>query len=327
MPFAEQLITTATQYLNTGFNADYFVPGFIHKICLIPRGTNITQAQAQAFYATAQAGIANNTDALRWYPIGNFTAIEDKSNEAVINTSPIGSFTFVRDGKLHVEFTLGGVGLQYINKLRRKFHLKQAAYDMLIFDKDANVVQGTKAAANSSGNVTRGYSLELITVHPYKFNTGSEETKFKISFVFRDIEEFGERASIIAVPESQPLIDLEGLKDLEFQTFPTPYQVLTSSVAKIRITTGGGATDLFDTYGTALAALSANFSFRDPSNNALSCTVTADTATKTMTFTFSGTPYSSLASGTIIDCYSPTVSQLSGGSIPGFANSAFQLTK
>ena len=325
--YAEQFNMTSSQYLNTGVNSQYLVPGFIHKVMLVPKDTMITQTQSQSMYATAQAGIANNTDSSRWFPIGNFTAMEDKSSKAVVNTTSIGSFVFIRDGKYHIEFTYMRGGVQLHNKLRKKFHLQQDSWEMLIVDKDTNCFMGTKPALNSSGYVTKGYTLEQIYVEQYDFNNATDEAKFRIGFVFADVDEFNERISIIQVPDSQPLMLLNGLKDLEFQTFPAPYQVLTAAVAKLRVTTGGGATDLYTLYGSALVAITAQFSFRDASGNALTCTITLDATTQTLIFTFSGAAYTALASGAIIDCFSPTITQLIAGSIPGYANTSFQLTK
>lgn len=324
--YAEQFNMTKDQYFNTGVNSQYLVPGFIHKVILVPKDTNITQTQAQSMYATAQAGIINNTDASRWYPIGNFTAMEDKSSKAVVNTTPIGSVVFIRDGKYHLEFTYMRGGIQLHNKLRKKFHLQQDVYELLMIEKDSNSILGTKPALNSSSYVTKGYSLEQIYVEQFDFNNATDEAKFRIGFVFADVDEFNERISIIQVPDAQPLMLLNGLKDLEFQTYPAPYQALTAGVAKLRVTTGGGATDLYTTYGSALVALTANFSFRDASGNALTCTVALDATTQTLSFTFSGAAYTALASGAIIDCYSPTISQMTA-TIPGFANTWFQLTK
>lgn len=325
MPYAENY-SQFRQYLNTGVNAQYLIPGFIHKLIPIPKDKNFTQSECQSMFATLLALISNNADSLRAYPIGNFTGMEDKSSKATINTTPVGTYVFIKDGKYHIEFTYTKGGIQLHNKLRRMFHGAQDLFDVLIVDKDTNCIMGTKPALNALNYTTKGYTLDLIYVEQYDFNNANDEAKFKIGFVFADVDEFNERVSIVQVPETQPLMTLNGLKDLEFVTFPQPYQPLTAGVAKVRITTGGGATELYDLYAAQLVALTANFTFRDASNNALTCAVSLDAATKTLVFTFSGASFTALTTGAIISCYSPSISQMTA-TIPGFANGYFELTK
>lgn len=313
-------------YNNTGVNAAHLVPGLIHKIFWVPKKKQFTQTETQSMYATMQALISHATDSLRCYPMGNFVSMEDKSTQATINTSGYNTSIFVKDGKFHFELAFHAGGVQLYNKIRKMFHNAQHLFDLVILDKDTNTLIGTKPVLNTSNYTFKGLTPELIYVDKFTWNSGNDLTTFKIGFVLADTDELIERIAIVQVPDSQPLLALDGLLDLEFNTYPQPYQVLTSSVAKVRITTGGGATDLFDLYGSALAALSANFTFKDASNNTLTCTVTAEAATKTMVFTFSGAAYTALSSGAIISCWSPTIAQMTA-TIPGFANSYFELTK
>lgn len=319
--YADQFSQGNPNY-NTGLVGQYLIPGTIHKLFLIPKDTNLTQAQLQTFVSTANAGISNNTQSSRWYPLGgNFTDMEDKSSDASIGTSGYGVPIYQRDGKYYVEFTYNRGGIQYHNMLRLLFHLQQDAYDVLILDRDTNTIMGTKS--NTTGSVMKGYTLDLIEVPQYKFNNGQDIAKFRIGFAFQNIEEFNERFTSYQVPITEnDLMQLNGLKNLEFQL----YQALTAGVAKMRVTTGWGAIDLYSLYGSALATLTANWTFKDASNNTLTCTVATDATTNTLSFTFSGAAYTALASGAIITCTTPSISQMTA-TIPGYANASFTLTK
>lgn len=333
MPYAEIFSQNATYY-NTGVNKDYLVPGFPHKLFFIPKDKQFTQTEEAVMFATLLAGISNNAAESRIYPLGNFTAMDDKSTDPVISTTSIGSQVFIRDGKYVLEFTYTKGGIQLHNKIRAMFHNAQDRFDLLWADKDTNTLIGTKAAANTSNYTKKGLTIDLIYVKQMKLNDGSAESKFMIGIVLSDPDEINERISISQLDQiASPLMSLNGLKDLEFVTFPQPYQVLTAGVAKIRITTGGGATELYSviasgttTFASALVALTANFSFKDAANNTLTCAVSLDAATNTLVFTFSGAAYTALGSGAPITCFSPTISQMTA-TIPGFANSSFTLYK
>lgn len=324
MPNAINDISNTPTYMNTGLVKDFLKPGFIHEIVLIQKDKQFTRTEMESAYSTFTSLINNNTDSLRAYPIGNFVAMDNKSSEAVITTSGIGTSTFVRDGKYHLVFEYEKGGLNFHNMLRR-FHNQQDSFDLVILDKDNNAMLGTQPVLNTSNFVFQGYKLDLIYVPQMDWNDASNGAKFRIGFVFSDVEEMNERLAYKVVPSTQPVLSLRGLKNLEFPYQP-PYQALTSSVAKLRVTTGFGATDLYDLYAAALVALTANWSFRDAANNALTCTVSLDATTKTLVFTFSGAGYTGLASGAIISCYTPTISQMAA-TIPGFANGFFELTK
>jgi len=317
-------ISLAPDYVNTGEIQDFLEPGFTHRIILIPKGKKFTQAEMQTPYATLLALISNNTNSLRAYPIGNFIGLDDKSTEATIVTSATGRSTWVKDGQYHHVYEYDKGGANYDNFLAN-FQNAQDYFDLLILDKDNNAMIGTRPVLNTSNYVLQGFSLDLIYNPLMKWNNGADPTRHYIGFAFSDTDEFKKRLVYKVIPDSQPVLSLVGLKNLEFAYQP-PYQALTSSVAKLRVTTGGGATDLYDLYGAALVALTANWSFRDASNNSLTCTVSLDAATKTLVFTFSGAGYTGLASGAVIQCYTPTISQMAA-TIPGFANGYFELTK
>lgn len=334
MPQYAEIFQLNSSNFNTGVNKDYLLPGFIHKGIFIPKDRTFTQTEESTLFDVILAGISASTPETRFYPVGNFIGMENKSTDETVATSPIGVPVYVQDGKYGMEWTFTKGGIQLFNKMRKMFHNAQDRFDFLWIDKDTNCVIGTKAAANSLNQTKKGLTIDLIYVKKMEFNTGSANAVFKIGIILSDPDEISERISITQCDaDAKPLMQLNGLKDLEFQTFPQPYQVLTSSIAKIRITTGGGATDLFSviasgatTFSTALVALTANFTFKDASNNTLTCAVSLDTATNTLVFTFSGAAYASLGTGAPITCSSPTIAQMAA-TIPGYANSTFTLYK
>ena len=333
MPYAENYSTNSANF-NIGVNKDYLVPDFIHKGCFIPKDKHFTQSEEQTMFATLLALISSDTPDTRIYPFGNIIDFNGKSTDAVVTTSAVGTPLFVHDGKYGMQFTWSKGGIQLFNKIRKMFHLAQDRFDFIWFDKAANCVIGTKAAGNTLNRTKKGFTIDLIQVEKMEFNTGNEGAKFRMTIILSDPDEITERISITQCDaDLEPLMSLNGLKDLEFVTYPQPYQVITSGVAKVRITTGGGATELFSlmasgstTFASALVALTASFVFKDASNNTLTCAVSLDATTNTIVFTFSGAAFTALTSGAIITCTSPTITQMNA-TIPGYANSTFYLKK
>lgn len=327
MPLYMNNIVPSTNFINTGTLQRAFEQGSIQELILIPKGKKFTQTEVGSLYATLSAGIIAAADANRFYPIGDFIGMEDKSSEETITTTDVGGFRFGKDGKFHWVFKWYKGGMNYDQMLRKAFHLAQDNYDVLFVDKDANAIVGVKPLANTSSFTLQGFSMDLLYMRMPKINDFTKATEHSFGISLADTDEYIERMAYFVVPQSQPIMGLRGLRNLEFNVDPFPYQVITSSVAKVRLTTDGGAVDLYDTYSAALVALSANFTFSaDVGGTTLVCTVSAEAATKTMVFTFSGAAYTALATGAVINCSTPTIAQMTA-TIPGFANATFQLTK
>lgn len=314
-------ISLAPIYVNTGTLKSYLQPGFIYKICLIPKGTKFTATQVAAMYTTLQSGIANNSDSARYYPIGNFIGMEDKSTEATIVTSATGKSTFVKDGQYMFVFEYDSGGMNF-DIMLKKFQNAQDYFDVLFFDQSNNAVLGCTPAANTSSQVLQGYSLDLIYSLLPKWNDGNNPTTHKIAIALNDSDQITRRFAYKVLPDNQPLMELEGLRNLEFPL----YSSISAGVAKTRVTTDGGAIDLYDLYAAALVTLTASWTFKDATNTTLTCTVSLDATTKTLVFTFSGAAYTALASGSVITCTTPTISQMTA-TIPGFGNNSFTLVK
>lgn len=322
MPNYINNISKAPQYVNTGLDKNYLVLDFPYQVMLIPKGKQFTQTEMATPYSTLVSLCSAATDAARGYPIGPFIGMDDKSTDAVMTTSATGSMQYVRHGKIgwELEYDKGGMNMEEILTF---FHDNQDAFDLLIFNKATNGIIGTTPPANTSSYVLKGFTLEQIYVPTAKWNTGNEASKHRIGFIFGNTEEFrNNRLAYQQVPLTQDIMSIVGLKNLEF----VQYSPMSSSVIKFRITTFMGATDLYDLYATALVALTANFSFRDESNNALTCTVSADAATKTLVFTFSGAAFTALTTGALITGFSPTIAQMTA-TVPGYANTSWQFTK
>lgn len=335
MSVFSNIITCNTANSNTGVPQCSFDFGLIEKVILVPKGTKFTQTEVQSLY-TKLSGMAQGTayaypytaagsEQSRAYPIGKFIGIEDKSSETTINTTNYGSVVLGKKGQFHYVFEYKNGGMNY-DVMLNTFESDQTAYDCLLLDKAKNAVIGTTPDYNTSGYVLQGLSLDLIYCPLPKISTGSEATKHYLGLVFTDANELLQSMAYFALPTSQRVGNIVGLRNFEMTTMGvTTPATGGGTTLKIRVTTDGGAVDLTATYGSAIAALYANFTVAKTSDGgattyAISAGAYAPT-TQTINFTIATLP----ATGTELIITSPTIAQLTS-TVPGFGNSTYVFT-
>jgi hypothetical protein len=281
---------------------------------LVPKNSQYTQTQIQTLQATLQAQAYNTTESLRGYPIGIFNNIEDKSSETTINTTGFGGTIMGKKGKFHFVWQYSNGGMNY-DVMLNTFEDAQDSYDVLLFDKTTNAVIGTKPAENTSSYVLKGFSLDLIYCPLPKLNADGT-TIHSIGLCFADSWEMMRDMAYYVLPSSQKVNSINGLRNLELSVHTS----FTGTTGKVRVTTDGGAVDLYDTYGSALAALTFT-AFNHTTGQAHTVTsVTATALTKTLNFVMA-----SMTTGQIITIYSPTVTAMTS-TVPGFANGEVTFT-
>lgn len=322
------IISCNTANSNTGVPQCSFDFGLIEKVVLVPKGTKFTQTEIQTLYsklsgmclgsAYAYPYTAAGSEASRAYPIGKFIGIEDKSSETSINTTNYGSVTLGKKGQFHYVFEYKNGGMNY-DVMLNTFENAQGAYDCLLLDKAQNAVIGTKPDQNTAGYVLQGLALDLIYCPLPKIANGTDATRHYIGLVFADSNELLRSMAYYELPSTQKVSSIVGLRNLELSL----HTAITGGVAKYRVTTDGGAVDLYDTYGSALATLAANWS---ATNNTAGTTPTlaiaATAATKTLNITYSvNVPLT----GEEVVLNTPTIAQMTA-TVPGFGQASFTHT-
>jgi hypothetical protein len=323
--YVNGLIGNQDTYSNTGPLQYSFDLSKIEKVYLIPKGLKFTQSDVKSLYTkltgtSAIGSVGYSVAEQRGYPIGDFIGCENKSSEATTTTTGYGATTFAKEGKFVWEFEWKKGGFNY-HKMLKTFQNAQEAFDLLIFDIEKNTIVGTTpylTGSSATNYVLAGISLELILLPLPKINTGSNTTQHYIQFSLADSTELTRRMAVVELPQSQPLNAIKGYRNLEF----VEHTNTTAGTYKARITTDGGAYDLATLYGTALAALTANFSaYNETTGTTPTVTVTYAAATGTINFALT---VSVPSSGDIVTITPPTISQLSA-TIPGFASAPFTI--
>jgi len=314
MAFYTNIISCNTANSNTGVPQCSFDFGEVSKIMLVPKGYSLTQTDIQTLYATLQAKAYNSTESSRGYPIGIFTNIEDKSSETTLTQTGFGNTQMGKKGKFHFLWQYQNGGMNY-DVMLNTFEDAQDSYDVLLFDKTANAIIGTKPAENTSSYVLKGLSLDLIYCPLPKLNADGT-TIHSIGLCFADSWELLKDMAYYVLPASQKVNSIVGLRNLELSV----HTAFTGTTGKIRITTDGGAIDLYDLEADDLDALTWT-AWNHTTGAAHTVTsVTATAATKTLNFVMGA-----MTAGHIITIYSPTVTAMTS-TVPGYGNGRVNFT-
>ena len=309
------LITCNTANGNTGIPQCSFDWTTIEYFMLVPKNYMMTQTEIQTAFATLQAKAYNSTESLRGYVIGKFIGFEDKSTETTIDTDGYGGVSLGTDGKFHWVFEYKNGGMNY-DILLNTFKNAQDAYDVIFFDKGANAIVGTTPSSNTSGYVFKGLSLELLYMPLPKKE--ANKVRHYIGIQLADSDELLKDMAYYVLPNSQKVGKIVSLRNMELQ----PHTNFTTTSGKLRVTADGGAVSLGPSYGTALAALHANWSIvRNDTGAAIAITsITYTAATDSFNFV-----NASIAAGIEITITTPTVAQMTS-TVPGFGNASIVLT-
>ena len=294
---------------NTGIQTCSWTPSNITGAILVPAGKSYTATDVSVLWTTLQADCANNTPSSRIYPIGAFKAIEDKSSDVQIESDGYGGKSFVRDGDYEWMFEYKN-GFCFYQKLRT-FHTKNSSFDVMFIDEVNNVLWGTE---NADGELA-GFGLELLIVPNIKINTGSNATKYYISFGLSDPTELNDSSYTVQFPNNQKLVKLAGLLDTTITAGTTASGGAGEVV--VTATSSCGAVDLVELYPSDIVDTTVWHVWNRTTNLAVVVTgasITAGVLTLTTTI-------ASHAPSDVLEIYLGDASALVTAGIVGFAAS------
>jgi hypothetical protein len=196
-------------------------------------------------------------------------------------------------------------------------------------DKNSWWAYRAAAAANTPNTNPLKGEMALLTIQGNGFEDGANAATgvctFDLSFI--SVDDFEKRSVYMSLPDLSTG-DLEGLKDVML----SEPQAHTSNVHKIKMTIPvpkvGGDINIYDDYGTAIAALTHTAFTGATFTTALTITSMAvDSTLKCLTATYDTTLYTALPSGAKIKHVPPTVAALVAASVTGIEIGTIIMTK
>lgn len=304
---------------NTGFTSCFYTPGLLEATILTPHGHEFTPSEVSDMLTTLQDGLAKDAKADRFQMIKTFVGMEDKSSEAVYETTGYGGQRKIRNGKYiwQFEYIKGGGCL---HKKISSLDNKQDLFDVIFVDTENNCLLGV----TTEDGKFRGFTMELLDVPNFKINTGGSDTKFYVQFALQDPKEMNLNFGIVSFDKSVSLLtELDSLIDTELSVQTA---MNSTGVAKIKVYDSCGGTNLTDTYSTELATSSLWTLTRKSSGAGITISsVSFDSALKCITIDADHTDGDYLAGADAILTLGD-VSDLVGAGILGHANASITIT-
>lgn len=282
-------------------------------IIRVPASFELT-AEQMATTATVltalRALVANDTKALRGYPYPPQVTFTDNSTDTTYQTFGSGSVIPANDGMYDwmFQFTKGGACLS--NKLRG-FNSNSGGH-FLVIDAAGNLY-GTKVGTSLKG-IPANYiftdklkvaAYEAVTIYAYRVSFRPNYFNENLAFVNLSLAD---------------LLALSGLQDI----VPSQQGVApVANVFRVKLTTGCGGVDLYDTFATELADVD-NFVVRQTAtgNQVTITSVTAEANTKSFVFTLNASDPDYVAGGPFT-VYGSTVSALAANGVVGYEIGSF----
>lgn len=290
-------IECGTNVKNTGVCDCFLDPKLISGAILIPKARVLTQAEVNAIQATLE-GLVEAPKASRIFPIQNFVAVTDSSEEPTNQTFGYGSIEPVREGNYNLIFQYRQGGVNLSNALR-SFNGLTAKYAVL-FIENQNILIGTKKADINGADGIAGIPLEVLYNFPWKVNDGTNLASYRIQFGFRP-EWVNENIAFAKVATTDYMLsELVGIEDITLTIVATDEALDT---VDITATTDCGSTNLYDLFDDELAQATA-WIVKDAAGNLITHTVAKNTATEGWTITYTT---AELTEGDTIELAAPTV--------------------
>ena len=276
---------------NTGLPSQVLIPKTIIGGILLPKAYAVSAANlaTSALFITEMQRLTTLAKASRAYPLGPFTDTAEKSEEDVYVKSNYGVSTFVREGKVMLNFamTAGGIGLQ--NALRSFNQTK--AHTILLYDSE-NTVLGTKDGAGGM----KGFEIEEFMAKAWKVSDGTKPAVFAIDIMFANTRELNDDIVFIKL-DTGFHGNVKGILDLVIEKVSS-----TGSKAVVKVMTKLSKTNLYSFYKTELAA-PAVWAADNAGVTAAISAVTGTDATETfeLTLTVASTTHLSLVSAALLE--------------------------
>lgn len=255
----------ATDKKNTGTGDCPLILKFIRGAIEVPGDKIFTAAELATPEATLKALLfAGKSD--RIYPIGGFKTLTDATEDPTFQTLGDGSQQPVREGNYNWTFQYIRGGICMSNALRSR---NGASVSVLFYDQD-NVIFGTRVddGTGTGSFGLQGVPLDVFYAYPWKANDGSNvmSTRVQMQFLPGYINE-----SIGYIKADFQVDSLNGLQNINLKVAAGP----ATGVVQILALSGCSQTNLFDLYGTELAAAALWEAFRNDTGAILTITSVA----------------------------------------------------
>lgn len=144
---------------------------------LTPKGYQLSAAQLADLQASLIADATTDTKSARIFPIGNFVANTDSSEDLVVQSTNYGFKFPVREGVEDWSFQYVAGGLTLHQQLRK---FNGSGHDFLFFDSE-NKILGTKGSEAGS---LKAIPNIYVWAKPWKANDGTKVAEYLLQFVF-----------------------------------------------------------------------------------------------------------------------------------------------
>ena len=292
-------LVCSTNSKNTGFGSCVEEWKQIAGAFLFDNPRTFTDVELAVLQATLLAAANNNSKSARMYPLHNFVGITDSSESVVIETFNYGPKAIVRDGDYDwtFQFTDGG------NCLQQAARSHNGKKWILFYDKDYKILGYNKLGSMAT------IPLQFFYAHPWKPATGANAAQYMIQMVFLPKYINEERAFIKA--DFDPA-EIEGLQDVDIVVNSWDQD---TGIANVTLQKACGAENMYDDYGTQIAA-TANFTAVDDAGNAVTVEAVAKVpASKTFDITLT---LADLPEDGIVTLSGAAVSVLTAANVPGY---------
>lgn len=264
---------------NTGVCDCFLDPKLLTGAILIPKSRVLTQAEITDIQATLEA-LALTTKALRIFPIQNFVAVTDSSEEPTEQTFGYGTIEPVREGKYNLIFQFRTGGVQLSNSLR-SFNGLTSKYAVL-FIESTNILIGTRKLDANGEDGIAGIPLEVLYAFPWKVNDGTNLASYRIKFVFQPAY-VNENIAFAKIETNTYLLsELAGLEDVDLSIIEADE---AEDTLLVKAVTECGA-DLYDEFADELNQAAA-WVVKDAEGNTVTVTVAKNDTEKAWLLNYS----------------------------------------
>ena len=223
---------------NVGFGACFLNWKLFKGMFIYQTQRSFSVAELAALQTTLQKDAYNDSKALRGYPVHNFVALTDNSEDVIVQTFDYGAKAIVRDGDydLTFEFQEGGACLTGAGRT-----LNGQQY-VLLYDSE------NKILGQDNNGVFTTIPLQFLYFKPFKAASGSVAASYGVRLVFN--AHYGNEDSAV-VKAGFDLSEIDGVQDITLQKMGFNKN---TGMLNVRVVTDCGASDLYSQYSAALVA-------------------------------------------------------------------------
>jgi len=225
---------------NTGFGDCTLDPKNVVAIFIVPIGATVLEADLTDFGAYLQTKINEADASQRWYPVNDFVAITDNSEDPTIESFGYGGKAVSREGEYDWTLRFVDGGLCLLKSLRKFNNTKKA-----IFFVDADgVLFGTTV-----GETMQSIPLTMYYASPWKVNDGSASTVYNIRLSFKAKPANDDVAFVDLSAMGLVMSSFKGLQNLSLVVLDPAGAPITN----VRVLSGCDRKNLFEEFSVLLA--------------------------------------------------------------------------